>query len=302
VAAARQVMGPRSLLNLGLVALVVALLLVAYFRPGLEPEPGAQPITAQPDPATVTSLHIERGTRPPLSFSRDGDDWYLVTNGRRLPAADFQVRALLRLLRATSLRSYPAATLDLAALGLDPPRATLRIDALGIQFGTTDALEQKRYVRIADTVHLIDDQYQHLVNGDWAGFVSGRLLATRGPITRLELPGMTLAYDAEAHWQVEPAQPDVSADALQALIDNWQAATALYVQADSGSESAEFVTLHTRDSNEAVRLQIVSHAPDLVLARPDWGIQYHLSGGMEAGLFTLPQPEPEPDTGTATAP
>jgi hypothetical protein len=286
-------MGPRNLLNLGLVALVVALLLVAYFRPGLEPEAGAQPITVQPDPATVTTLHIERDTRAPLSFSKDGDDWYLVTAERRLPAADFQVHALLRLLKATSLRSYPAGTLDLAALGLEPPRATLRIDALSIQFGATDALEQRRYVRIADTVHLIDDRYQHLINGDWAGFVSGKLLAGRGPITRLELPGMTLAYNEEAHWQPEPAQPDVSADELQALIDKWQAATALYVQAYNGPASAEYATLHTRDSDEPLRLQIVSKAPDLILARPDWGIQSHLSSGMEAGLFTLPEKAPE---------
>ncbi len=288
-------MGPRSLLNLGLVALVVALLLVAYFRPGLESEPDAQPITAQPDPATVTTLHIERELRAPLSFTRDGDDWYLDMAERRLPAADFQVRALLRLLKATSVHSYPADTLDLAALGLDPPRVTLRIDDLSIQFGATDALERKRYVRIADMVHLIDDQYQHLVNGDWAGFVSGRLLATRGPITRLELPGMTLAYNDEGRWQFQPAQPAVSADALETLIDTWQAATALYVQADSGSESTEFVTLHTRDNDEPLNLQLVSHAPDLILARPDWGIQYHLSSGMEDSLFTLPEPAPVPE-------
>ena len=288
-------MGPRSLLNLGLVALVVALLLVAYYRPGLEPEPGAQPITTQPDPATVTALHIERELRAPLSFTRDGDDWYLDMAERRLPAADFQVRALLRLLKATAEHSYPADTLDLAALGLDPPRVTLRIDDLNIQLGATDALERKRYVRIADTVHLIDDQYQHLVNGDWAGFVSGRLLATRGPITRLELPGMTLAYSDEGRWQLQPAQPAVSADALQTLIDTWQAATALYVQADSDTESAESVTLYTRDNDEPVRLQLVSRAPDLILARPDWGIQYHLSSGMEAGLFTLPEPAPVPE-------
>ena len=297
-------MGSRSLLNLGLVALVMALLLVAYFKPGLEPEPGAQPITTQLDPATVTTLHIERQNRAPLAFSKDGDLWYLATSGRRLPAADFQVRALLRLLRATSLRGYPANSLDLAALGLDPPRATLDIDALSVHFGATDALEQQRYVRIDDTVYLIDDQYQHLINGEWANFVSGKLLATRGPITRLELPGMTLTYGDDPHWQLEPEQATTGAAALQGLIDHWQAAAALYVRSYTGSESAEHVTLHTRDSDEPLTLQVVSHAPELILARPDWGIQYHLTSDMEDSLFTLPEPEPEPaaETGVTTEP
>ncbi len=288
-------MGPRSLLNLGLVALLVALLLVAYFRPGLEPVPAAQPLTTHPDPASVTRLHIERPNRESLTFSKDGDLWYLAMAGRRLPAADFQVRALLRLLGATSVRSYPADTLDLAALGLDPPRATIGIDDLSVHLGATEALEQKRYARIGDRVHLINDQYQHLVTADWATFVSGRLLATRGPITRLELPGMTLSYHDDRHWQVEPELAGASADALQGLIDNWQSATALYVQAYTGPASGEGVTLHTRDSDKPLSLQLVSRTPDLILARPDWGIQYHLSGGVEAGLFSLTEPAPVPE-------
>ncbi len=295
-------MGSRSLLNLGLLALVSALLMVAYFKPGLETEPEAQPITTQLDPAAATSIHIERQTRAPLAFSKDGDLWYLETNGRRLPAADFQVRALLRLLKATSLRSYPADTLDLAALGMEPPRATLSINALTIHFGATGALEQKRYARIDDSVYLIDDQYQHLINGEWATFVSGKLLATHGPITRLDLPDMTLAYDDDRHWQLEPERPDASADALQVLIDHWQTATALYVQSYTGSESAERVILHTRDRDEPVSLQVVSRSPDLILARPDWGIQYHLTSGMEDSLFTLLEPEPAPESGTTIDP
>jgi hypothetical protein len=51
-------------------------------------------------------------------------------------------------------------------------------------------------------------------------------------------------------------------------------------------------------------LQVVSHAPELILARPDWGIQYHLTSDMEDSLFTLPEPEPEPaaETGVTTEP
>ena len=297
-------MTSRSLLNLGLVALVVALLLVAYFRPGLKPEPEAQPISTQLNPTAATTIEVERQNRAPLVFSRTQGQWYLATTAGQLPAADFQVRALLRLPEATSLRSYPAASLEPAALGLDPPRASVRIDTLTIHFGTTDALERKRYVRIDDAVHLIDDHYQHLINAEWANFVSPRLLVNRGSITRLELPEMTLAYDDDRHWLVDPEQATASADALQGLIDRWQTASALYVQGYNDSESAEYVTLYTDTGEEPLRLQVVSRAPDLILARREWGIQYHLASAMQDNLFTLSEPASAtvPEIGSTPAP
>jgi hypothetical protein len=36
---------------------------------------------------------------------------------------------------------------------------------------------------------------------------------------------------------------------------------------------------------------VIAHSPELVLARPDWGIQYHLSSDGEETLLTLGEPE-----------
>ena len=52
--------------------------------------------------------------------------------------------------------------------------------------------------------------------------------------------------------------------------------------------------MHTRDSDKPVVLRLVTRTPDLILARPDWGIQYQLPGSEADSLFTLPQPAPEP--------
>jgi hypothetical protein len=43
-------------------------------------------------------------------------------------------------------------------------------------------------------------------------------------------------------------------------------------------------------------LQVLSHAPDLVLARADWGIKYHLASGLEGSLFALPKTDTESET------
>ena len=111
---------------------------------------------------------------------------------------------------------------------------------------------------------------------------------------------MTLEQSADDVWQVEPAQPDAGADALQTLVDNWQRAQALYVRSHAGSDSRETVRIYTGDTEQPIELRVVSHAPDLVIARPDWGIQYHLTTGLEESLFTLPRPaEPEAETSPA---
>jgi hypothetical protein len=287
-------MSTRTLLNLVLLLAALGLALVAWFKPGVKPAEEPRPITTGLAPEQAGHITVERLTRDPLTFSKRAGRWFLLTDNRELPAADFQVRALLRLLETTATRHYPAGSLDLASLGLKPPQAHVTMDDINFSFGVTDALKSQRYVQVGDTVYLIDDQYQHLLNADWPNFVSRQILDGRGAITRLELPDMTLAYTDDGHWRLDPGQENVSADALQALIENWQNATALLTRRYADGADGETVTVHTRGSDEPLILRIVSRSPDLVLARPDWGIQYQLPGSEADGLFTLPEPAPEP--------
>jgi VCBS repeat-containing protein len=288
-------MSTRALLNLGLAMLALALVLVVIYRPGLEPEIAPQAIITSLDATEVVSITVTRDTPGQLTFTRQDGSWYLFTGERELPAAEFQVNALLRLLQATAENYYPAESLDREQLGLDPPQATLRFNDLEVLFGATEALEQRRYLQVDDTVYLIDDRYQHLVTSEPYHFIARTLLAERGAITRLVLPDMTLSQSADGHWRLDPPNDRASADMLQQLIDNWKNASALYVSSYDGTETGEQVTIHTTGQQEPLVLQVVSHAPDLILARPDWGIRYHLTTGLEGSLFALPEPETDPE-------
>jgi len=289
-------MSARTLLNLGLAVLAVALVLVVIYRPGLKPEAIPQPIITGLAPDSVVSITVTREPRAQLTFTRQADHWYLFTGEHELPAAEFQINALLRLLQSTTDSRYPAASLDLVQLGLEPPLAKVIFNEQEIRFGATEALQQRRYLQINDSVYLIADQYQHLVNAEPTNFVARELLAERGAITRLELPALTLSQSAGTNWQLDPADDSAGADALQQLIDSWQNASALYVSGYDGAETTEQVTIHTTGQTEPLVLQVISHAPDLILARTDWGIRYHLASGLEGSLFALP----EADTESAT--
>jgi hypothetical protein len=283
-------MSSRTLLNLALAAVTLILGLLVYFKPGLEPEPTPQPLTAVADSDTVSHIEVERLAREPLAFSKRDNRWYLLTVDHALPASQFQLRALLQLPQAIPAASYPAATLPLQDLGLQPPQASVTLGATTILLGATEPLKNRRYALLGDSVHLLEDRYQHLINADWSNFIERKLLPADKAISRLQLPELTLALSDDNEWQQEPAGTAISSTAIQQLLDNWDRATALYARRyDNSRASTGTVRVEFSDASTPLTFAVLSHTPELVLARPDWGIQYHLQGEMSAGLFSLAQ-------------
>lgn len=279
-------MSSRTLLNVALFCLAGLLALIVVYRPGVEPEPDLQTLTALTGDG-VTRIQVTRATREPLLFTRRAGNWVLSGNSD-LPASDLQISALLAMLQAQSMRSYPADSLDLKALGLEPPQATLVLDDTRFDIGVTDAVDKLRYVQTGDTVFLVTDRYQHLINADWSNFVARRLLPANAKLTRLQLPEMTLSLAANNQWQLSPASPAVTSEALQSLVTGWEQATAYYIRRYQDNAAGETITLEFADAAAPVTLLIVARTPEFILARPDQGIQYHLHGDTASKLLTLP--------------
>jgi len=114
-------MSSRSLLNLALLGVAAVLVLVIVYQPGISPEPAAQTVTTLSSD-NISRIKITRTTREPLEFIRHGDKWFL-SGESELPASDFQIKSLLAVLQAEAARSYPAGSLELATVGLEPPLA-----------------------------------------------------------------------------------------------------------------------------------------------------------------------------------
>ena len=285
-------MSRRTLLNLSLAAIVVALGLVAYFRPGLAPE--TAPATISPlGPESISRIHVTRSTREPLTFTRQADGW-ILEGEPALPASGFQINSLLAMLQVRTRRSYPADTLELATLGLEPAQASISMNDTVIHIGITEPLENRRYVQVGATVYLIADKYQHLINADRSNFIARRLLPPGVSITRLQLPDRELATTDEGLWQLAPDDPAIGADAIRQMITHWESATALYVRRYDDAAATAGVSLEFA-SAAPLQFRILSRTPELVLARPDWGIQYHLGGDMDAKLFRINPVTPAPE-------
>ena len=291
-------MSSRNLLNLALLCMAGILVLVIIYRPGFEPEAAAQTLTTLTGD-TISRIFVTRTAREPLTFIRQAENWTLAGSSD-LPANDLQIRSLLAILQTPTARSYPADSLDLETLGLKPPQATIMLDDTRIDIGITDALDRLRYVQTGDSVFLVADNYQHLINTDWPGFVTRKLLPKDARLTRLQLPDMDLTLTADDQWQLSGDAAAISPAALQTLASNWEQASAYYVRRYQQQVISETITLEFSNQTEPLTLSIVTHTPDLVLARPDLGIQYHLQAATGEALLAIPKssPEAEPHAGT----
>jgi hypothetical protein len=107
-----------------------------------------------------------------------------------------------------------------------------------------------------------------------------------------------LSLTADNQWQLSPADPTVSTAALQSLVSNWEQSTAYYVRRYLDNASGETITLEFSNAATPLTLHIVARTPELILARADQGIQYHLQGNMEQALLGLPGGSQETDTET----
>lgn len=273
----------RNLLNLVLLLAVVGLGLLAWLEPGREPVPQPIKITAL-DPAAIERIRIERPADV-VEMVRTNERWRLTLPLAAL-ANSIRTDAIVSIAAIESLGHQPINNLDLAAYGLVEPKARLSLNDITIDFGGTTPLDNRRYVRVGDTLHLIPDLRYYQLIGHWSGYVSLRLLEEGIQLERIELPQLTL-INAEGSWLPQPAPVEWSADAATALAQAWHTAQALEVRTQTEEVQGEEVRLQVRGREQPIRFVIAAREPELVLHRPDLGLAWHLAPGSADNLLEL---------------
>lgn len=286
-------MNRRWQLNILLFVVVAALMLVAILQPGIEkPEP--RPRLSAIQDSEIKWASIERPKAPTIVLERkDSNAWQMIEprKGRTNP---FMISSLLRIMRAASEQQLPAeAGKNLGEFGLDTPRATIKLDDNVIRFGDTNPVNNHQYVLFNGHVHMIDHRYYWAVSRSTTEFLSKQLIESgRKPATlvlphhRLELVG--------GSWQVKPEQKDLSADRVKQLVDDWVHAQALVVKAYERGAIINWVRITFKPlapgtKPTTLRIGIVARTPELILYRPDEGLQYHFPQDLSKRLLSFGQ-------------
>lgn len=283
-------MSRHTLRNLILLAAVLALGLLAYWKPGQEPLTPNVTLTGL-NPAEITQIRVVRPDEPRLVLTKKGQSWFL-DEPIAIEANPFRVSSLLDLAESTSHAQYPLPGKNAAEFGLDPPEVRLELDGQELAFGSTEPLNFRRYVRVGEILHLIDDVSLRDLKGHAATFVSLRLIPEGASVSELRLPELRLAHAADGAWSTEPAAPGVSADRLQALADEWTRARAIEVEHHAEQPEGDVISVVLAERADPLRFIVTRREPGLVLVRADLALAYHFPQAAAQRMLQLPSPPP----------
>ncbi|GAB4355554.1 MAG: hypothetical protein Kow0073_12770 [Immundisolibacter sp.] len=281
-------MRARLWFNLALALVVALLAVIAWRQPGKTPPPATTKLT-ELDPDSITRIAFYPPRGKPFTLLRDGDDWFIEQP--HLHAQPFRVKTLLELPAAVSAAQLSLTDNQDNAFGVAPPQARLVFNDTEIAFGLTNPVGLRRYVRVGDAVHLIDDRYYHHATSRWVDWVDRRLLPEGVTLTHVQLPDLTLDR-TDTGWQLDPPRPAVDTDAITALVEEWQRAYAMDVEpADDVPQDAK--PLRVAWQGGALDLGLARDGDEWLLYRRDAPVRYRFSDNQGRRLLELSPQDPK---------
>ena len=273
----------RWIVNALLVALIIGLAFAgAFFEPGdtVEKKPTISQLTAD----EVDTIEIETGDLQ-LRLQRGSNGWN-IESPINWPAQENNVRRLLSILKIEADALSDIADVDLAALGLQQPKASMRFNGIPLLFGATNNIGERRYAMLEDKLYLLPDVHLVFVNQGLAGLVDRRLLPGHQGIVSLRLPDLELRLDENNLWRSNQAI-EFSQASLLRLVDNWRDLQATRISnLDLELPPRQLIELELADG-EVIEFLLMSEDPEIVIAHPNLGLQYHFRRDYRDQLITL---------------
>ena len=285
-------MKSRMMLNLAMLALVLVLGLVVWLRPATKSEDRI-PLLSQ-DTAALTRLTLQNADT--LVFEKKDGLWTL-TAPFAAPVNQVRLGQLLDIAKSASEARYPVRADELAQFGLDRPQATLTLGQDVLQFGGVEPLDMRRYVRVGDTLHLVNDSFFHHLTAPATDYVDKKLVPENAKIREIQLPGLRAVRGADGHWTAEPPAGKPAGNPpgnLSELASTWATARAIDVKRqdkDSRQIIGETIRI-TPAEGPPLEYIIIQKQPELILSRKDLGLQFIITGATSRELLNLPAPQP----------
>ena len=114
------------------------------------------------DTRSVRRLAVACAACKPRRFEKVDGHWQMREPYAR-PASDAAVGRLLAIAHAPVRFRHAPGELEAGKIGLDPPQATLTLDATTLKFGTPDAIHGDRYVQVGASIALVPDRFSALL-------------------------------------------------------------------------------------------------------------------------------------------
>lgn len=273
-------MDKRLWINIGLITLILLLSFI-LLNTGKETKQEL-PRLSTIDQNDILQIKVLRRELENFTFNKQGARWHM-NSPQQFLANDARINAMLRILKTESHSQLDPAEVSLASFGLSEPTIIMKLNDHEIKFGTTDAIDQRRYVLFNRKIHLTNDFLYNQLMTNATFFADTKLLPEGTEINAIQFPENKIEL-IDNQWQMQTLM-DISPDQLKRIIFAWENTTALTVSKYDAPELESLITIST-NKKETIYFVIVSTDPHLILGRKDIDIQYSI-GSNEAKKLLL---------------
>ena len=221
---------------------------------------------------SITQISIHHHQRE-IILNKIDQQWHLI-KPVDISANQFRIKTLLNLLGTISHAQYKVDDLDLKKYGLDQAGTYISFNDTKIEFGIINPINNLRYVRMNDELHLIDDHYYPLLSSQTGTLIARELLPAGTKINKLVLPEQTLARDENDLWK---STNDISSDAIVETVQQWTHKQAFAVHDYVERASLGEIQAYIENNKTPVLFNITDVDPWLIIARPDIKLEYHFN-------------------------
>ena len=271
--------------------LILLICLAAYFGNRYHALTLQQPENKISDlrPQDIHTAIIETADNK-ITLRNKGNQWVFEAPVQ-WPADNLTIERLISIVTSESIFRLSAQGTDLPTLGLQYPKATLTLNNTPILFGATNNIGERRYVMIDPAVYLLPDLHLHFMTRGIAGLIDHRLLPRSVKLKSLELNGLSLSKNSNGVWQDSEVE-DTETDQFSLLANNWQTLSAGQVKAFDKSTTPDQNIVATLDDGNKIIFSLMSVKPEIIIARPELGVQYHFLEKQYNDLLSIARNEP----------
>lgn len=263
-------MQSRLLVNLGLLLLVAALGYLVFTSNDKDSDAARVLTNIKAESInTITIRHNNRVT----NIEKTNGHWQ-ITSPVNIAANDFRIGTILKLLSTASYADYAADSLEPGKYKLEPADTSITFNKLQIDFGMINPINNYRYVKVNNRIHLIDDHHYPLLSSQPGTLVARTLLPADSKINKLVLPEQTLALNSKEIWR---STKEISADAVVETLNNWRNTEAFGVHDYFERKSLGAIKVYIDNVYEPIQFFITDVDPWLIIARPDIKLEYHFN-------------------------
>ena len=266
--------------------LVVLIVIFTYVGNRFDVQTGFQPqqhITWI-KPENIESVDIQTADTA-LALKRDNGGW-MLESPIRWPANDVNVERLLTIASVETDSRLAANEIDLATLGLKFPKAILRLNDTEVLFGATNNIGARRYTMVGSTVFLLPDQHLPFITQGLTAMVDRRLLPRTDELTVFKLPGFEISRDDNNTWQLIDAN-GFEQGQIATLVENWQNLEASRVKLFSANKMPRQKIRVLFADGQNQEFFVMSIDPEIIIANPQIGLQYHFPAELYYQLISL---------------